>query len=490
MAAAAEAAALAAEQQLAVNDPEAADIRIMLGWCGFSTAVHRAKVADELFRSYSDIKATNESDITELVSSMRGRPAADRITMGMRKIKKLRAIIHWVKDFRRISEPPSIDGLDRDSFNDALDIAARRHEIRKQQMDDDGTLKEASPGPLSSELKWQEWEEAFQNYLSCIYGVDGVPLVYVIRENDSPDRNTVFSDFTDKTIACAELSGPAFDADKRKVHQIIVSFTQGQLSEDWIKPVAKEKNGRSDMKALRHHFSGEGNSSRRIALAERLKETLHYRNEKAMSFETFLSKCQKMFNIFKNQGEEMNEEAKIRFLLKQVKCDQLKEAVAALKTRITTDPSNSVTYSTVANHLAACVAELPDFISKARSVGATSTNGNDAPSEGITRSDGSIHIGHYPNWRQLSKSDRDKVIEERKRLKGAKGKGKNGKSDNQASTELEKLKKALAKKKRAIAALKKKASKSDDDKSDDDDAGKGEDAGDQFGGKRKKKKNN
>ena len=305
------------------------------------------------------------------------------------------------------------------------------------------------------------------------------------------DRSTIFSDFTDKTIACAELSGLAFDADKRKVHQIIISFTQGQLSEDWIKPVAKEKNGRSDMIALQNHFSGEGNASRTIALAERLKETLHYRNEKAMSFETFLSKCQKMFNIFKHQGEEMNEQAKIRFLLKQVKCDQLKEAVAALKTRITTDPSNSVTYSTVANHLAACVAELPDFISKARGVGATSTNGSDSPIEGITRSDGSIHIGHYPNWRQLSKGDRDKVIEERKRLKVAKGKGKGGKPGNPASTELEKLKKVLAKKKRAIAALKKKSAKSDDDKSDDNesDGKEREDAGDQFGGKRKKKKN-
>ena len=125
----------------------------MMGWCGFSTAIHRATVADEMFSSYADIRASNESDITELVSSMRGIPAAERITMGMRKMKKLKAMIPWVKGFRRISEPPTLDGLDKDSFNDALDVAARRHEIRKQQMDDDATLKEASPGPLSLELK-------------------------------------------------------------------------------------------------------------------------------------------------------------------------------------------------------------------------------------------------------------------------------------------------------------------------------------------------
>ena len=60
--AAAEATALQAER--ALTNQEELDIRIMLGWCGFNTAIHRAKVADELFSSYADIRASNESDIT------------------------------------------------------------------------------------------------------------------------------------------------------------------------------------------------------------------------------------------------------------------------------------------------------------------------------------------------------------------------------------------------------------------------------------------
>ena len=40
--AAAENAALAAERQLALSDPEAADVLVILGWCGFDTAIHRA----------------------------------------------------------------------------------------------------------------------------------------------------------------------------------------------------------------------------------------------------------------------------------------------------------------------------------------------------------------------------------------------------------------------------------------------------------------
>ena len=52
------------------------------------------------------------------------------------------------------------------------------------------------------------------------------------------------------------------------------------------------------MDLLRAYFSGAGNSTRRVAVAERMKETLHHCNERSLSYEIFLSKCQKMFNIF------------------------------------------------------------------------------------------------------------------------------------------------------------------------------------------------
>ena len=72
------------------------------------------------------------------------------------------------------------------------------------------------------------------------------------------------------------------------------------------------------MTALRNHFSGEGNATRNMAEAERLRESLHYKNERSMPFERVLTKCQKMYNIYEQEGEPMSEEAKIRFLFKKV----------------------------------------------------------------------------------------------------------------------------------------------------------------------------
>ena len=52
------------------------------------------------------------------------------------------------------------------------------------------------------------------------------------------------------------------------------------------------------MQALRDHFSGEGNFTRRIIEADRMKKSLHYKNERSSSFEMHLTKCQKMLNIY------------------------------------------------------------------------------------------------------------------------------------------------------------------------------------------------
>ena len=65
------------------------------------------------------------------------------------------------------------------------------------------------------------------------------------------------------------------------------------------------------MKALRNHFAGEGNAFRNMAEADRLKENLLYKNERAMTFEAFLTNCQKMYNVYEKEGEAMAEEAKL-----------------------------------------------------------------------------------------------------------------------------------------------------------------------------------
>ena len=105
----------------------------------------------------------------------------------------------------------------------------------------DVKAKEASPGPLVSEKKWTDWEPKFANYLSTITGMNGVPLPYIIRDNDALDRTSTLPDFSEECIACTPLTDVGLQVDDKSVHQSIVCFTTGQTSEAWISPVLKEK---------------------------------------------------------------------------------------------------------------------------------------------------------------------------------------------------------------------------------------------------------
>ena len=45
-----------------------------------------------------------------------------------------------------------------------------------------------------------------------------------------------------------------------------------------------------------------------------------------------------------------------------------------------------------------------------------------APNEGILMSDGSVFTGYYPNWSELSKEDKQRVLDSRsKKKKGGTG---------------------------------------------------------------------
>ena len=72
------------------------------------------------------------------------------------------------------------------------------------------------------------------------------------------------------------------------------------------------------MKTFRGYFSGEGDATRNLLESEKLNKSLHYKSEREMSFDTFITQCQKMFIIYKKEGEEMSDEAKVRFIFWKV----------------------------------------------------------------------------------------------------------------------------------------------------------------------------
>ena len=198
-----------------------------------------------------------------------------------------------------------------------------------------------------------------------------------------------------------------------------MNFLVVELVEQCVKNLAPRVNGHLDMEALCNHYGGKGNASQHMAMAEKLRETLHYKSERSMPFSTFLDCMQKMFIIFQEEGEEFTENAKVRELLKHVQHNQLQDTVKALRVQFDLD---GISYTEAANHLTSAVSELPEYL-LARRVsslkhicgGGSDKGKNKFKQDSIYADDGTIFTGYYSNWKSLSKEDRDKVIAEWKK---------------------------------------------------------------------------
>jgi len=213
----------------ATNLSEEAVIKQVLHWIGFRSESNKNAIGDDGLQSFNDDKMTSEEDINAMATSFANRTAVNgRMFLGTRRIKYLKAFTHWIRDFYRVSSIPSIAGLSKESFKSQMDRAASRAIVRKNMEKQTKTSAEAaSPGPLQKETQWNHWEEKFTNYAKAHIGARGVPLSYVIRDNDQPRPTITYPDFVAQTIACAPLSGEFYDADKITVSNMIVSFTTG-----------------------------------------------------------------------------------------------------------------------------------------------------------------------------------------------------------------------------------------------------------------------
>ena len=465
-----------------------AEVDQCLQWISFTDVQHRNSItAEGGFNGHNDFLDIMETDIRDMAESFsKHSPAANRINFGMRRIKWLIAMMHWCQDHQRCSEEPDIaDFANADTFKEALQVSAQRALLRKNDSDQVDTIsKAADPGKFKDEKNWPDWEPAFVNYLSTIPSVKGIPLSYVLRANEDLDHETDFEgDFMARSIACAPLNNATFRADARKVHQLLMNILVAESADQWIKNLAPRVNGRLDMEALRNHYGGEGNASRHIAIAEKLRETLLYKSERSMPFSTFLDHMQKMFNIFQEEGEELTENAKVCELLKHVQNNQLQDTVKALGVRFDID---GISYTESANHLTSAVSELPEYllarrVSSVKRIrrGGSEKGKNKFKRDSIYADDGTIFTGYYSNWKSLSEEDRNKVIAEWKK-KNTNGGVKN--NNKRKLAEIQALTDDIAMMKCTVSQLA--ATKRNQDEQDDD--APRNDKGNQFGGRKAK----
>ncbi len=127
--------------------------------------------------------------------------------------------------------------------------------------------------------------------------MNGVPLLYVVREVEVPLAGIMYETHNERLINHAPLVGNYFVSDTRLVRTSFAGFIQaGEASKNWIRRIARFQDGRQDFIALQRHYAGQGNATKRIADAKVIQSSPHYKTERALPFGMFPDSLQKMFS--------------------------------------------------------------------------------------------------------------------------------------------------------------------------------------------------
>ena len=158
----------------------------VLDWIGFTIPAQRAAIIADIteLEDYADIK---EKHMQSLADGFARRTVADgQLIVGVSRTKRLTEIIQWVSDFNRVGEKITIAGLNKASFREAIIFATGRAANRQAQKAAEKSSDDSTPGKLKYDRKWNTWITTFNDMLWSRLGVSGVPLSYIIRENDDP----------------------------------------------------------------------------------------------------------------------------------------------------------------------------------------------------------------------------------------------------------------------------------------------------------------
>lgn len=425
------------------------DVGDLLAWIGVAETKIPSLAEEaglESIRDFSRYKTHEQVKV--LVEAMRKRlPEKQRMHVSVGMQRKLRDIALWVEDFRRVSLEPRIpfttndngdDIVDGGTFREMLQLASDREDSRKHMKDNSKTLSEAAmPKGIKDEKDWFEFCEMLVNYLTVILGVNGVPLAYVIRLEDAPDHATTWgpNQFTDQMIACAPLDGPYFQTDAQSVHVLLKKFLPTEELKSIVKQGERHKNGRRDFFNLRAFMVGAGNVSRRIGSVKALRQSLHYKNERAMKFTVFVTKLRHIYRVYFDEGREVSDADKVDDLLGKLN----HQGLAPMKAHLLVQQisPDGLTFNDAVNQLALAVSQLPD-VKNVRGIAQVDTAGAGRGKKSKLRrlKDGSIDTNYTytkKEFRALSKEDSQKLFSARNEANGRDKSGGGGKKLDKAT---------------------------------------------------------
>lgn len=281
------------------------------------TARQAQTVIDDGYEVAQDMAYWTYDDISSWINHKEKlRTGNQSVHFGDMKKKGLIALAWWITERVRTGEPIDLQQFDDDARRSAI------VEARVEKVDNGDDTQASKPEKFKYE-DWTEWEKSVYTYLLSVNNSLGVPLAYVIRKDALV---TEVDNRTWRVLNNAALDGAVFRSDSQKVLTLLKSLSNGTDAENWMKG---KSCGRDAMHALQAHYDGAAEAEKRKEAARSDLKVLFYRNEVSFSFEKYLNRMKRCFDILDKYGVPFYEEEKVKLLL-----DRIQSSHAEVKTQV------------------------------------------------------------------------------------------------------------------------------------------------------------
>ena len=307
-------------------------IHDVLALCGVNTAAARATFINiEGLDSIDAFAMLNgDSDVTEMAKRMASRsgPTTGRVILGTMQIKRIQALVYWVKDHHKRNLIVDPEMWTEEEVQSALQRKEAEQNFEKIDVD------LIDPGKCQTDFGWDAWQIAFVNKLSATLGAAKVPIVYVVRQDI--DEDYIFDDEEEERMYQMPLEGENFKRDNKLVYNMLKAACIKSDAWTWIQDYDRTANGRKAWLALVAHYDGTGELNKRIERAKEEISRLHYKDEKVYPFERYVTKLKENFFILaKDKDEALTSKQQVEVLMRGIKSSDA--SIVAAKTNVYKD---------------------------------------------------------------------------------------------------------------------------------------------------------
>ena len=255
---------------------------------------------------------------------------------------------------------------------------------------------------LEASGKWDCWVVELGSNLKIIVGAQGIPLYYVIRENNIPDQ-IEHNTWEEKAVLAVPLTRILYNQDNLTVNNIILrNIADASDAFTYVKPYIKKDDGRTDIKALRSRYENVAMQEQYVSDAKRTIETIQYRNKISRTFEKFVRNLVKAVDELEKRGRGMHSADIVEIIWQRARNAELSQYLTALKVQFQHQP---LYYREALQDIASQVPSIGvDTFRKASEVSVQVTGPGRAPDQGVYDSNRLLFYGTYPEKEWFSDS--------------------------------------------------------------------------------------